>query len=80
MTDAPHENNEQAACPQQMLWSESYWPLQYGLSAAQILLIIPGLIIPGLIFLRGALVLRRVRSLSTAEQERRAVSSRGVSG
>lgn len=75
MTDAPHENNEQAACPQQMLWSESYWPLQYGLSAAQILLIIPGLI-----FLRGALVLRRVRSLSTAEQERRAVSSRGVSG
>lgn len=75
MTDAPRENNEQAACPQQMLWSESYWPLQYGLSAAQILLIIPGLI-----FLRGALVLRRVRSLSTAEQERRAVSSRGVSG
>ena len=75
MTDAPHENNEQAACPQQMLWSESYGPLQYGLSAAQILLIIPGLI-----FLRGALVLRRVRSLSTAEQERRAVSSRGVSG
>lgn len=75
MTDAPRENNEQAACPQQMLWSESYGPLQYGLSAAQILLIIPGLI-----FLRGALVLRRVRSLSTAEQERRAVSSRGVSG